>query len=311
MGKLISDKFKEWKKECEDRFNTLKANEEELNRIFIDIYGLKDELTPTVEPKDVTVRLADEKREIKSLISYAVGCMMGRYSLDEEGLIYAGGEFDINKYKKFIPDNDGIIPIFEIEGIYKDDIVKKFVEFIETVYGKATLNENLKYIAHVLDDSKDMEYMKIIRNYFVKDFYNDHTSIYNHKPIYWLFDSGKKNGCKYLVYLHRYNKDTIANIKINYMPKIQIAYERILKDVEYKLNNDDSLSKKEKSDLDKEAKDIKAKIEECKDYFEAITHFADMKVELNLDDGVGVNYDKFIYEDKDKMKQLNLLAKSK
>ena len=195
MARLIADKYKEWEAECEARFNQLKANEEELNRIFIKIYGLQDELTPDVEDRDVTVRKADLQREIKSLISYAVGCMFGRYSIDVEGLCYAGGEWDASKYKTIIPDADNIIPICDDE-YFEDDIVGLFVQFVKTVYGADTLDENLKFIADALGGKGAPK--EVIRNYFLNDFYADHCKIYQKRPIYWLFDSGKKNGFKSL-----------------------------------------------------------------------------------------------------------------
>ena len=190
-------------------FNQLKANEEELNRIFIDIYGLQDELKPEVVDKDVTVRKADLQRDIKSLISYAVGCMFGRYSLDVDGLAYAGGEWDDGKYTTYPADKDNIIPICDDE-YFDDDIVGRFVKFIEAVYGKDTLEENLKFIADALGGKGQPR--EVIRNYFLNDFYKDHFKIYQKRPIYWLFDSGKKNGFKALIYMHRYQPDTIARI---------------------------------------------------------------------------------------------------
>lgn len=190
MGRLIADKYKEWEAECNERFNTLKANEEELNRIFIDIYGLQDELTPEVEDKDVTVRKADLTREIKSLISYAVGCMFGRYSLDVEGLVYAGGEWDSSKYSTYIPDADNIIPICDDE-YFADDIVGKFIKFVEVVYGADTLEENLRFIAGALG-GKGLP-RDVIREYFLNGFYADHLKVYQKRPIYWLFDIMKQS----------------------------------------------------------------------------------------------------------------------
>ena len=208
---LISWHYENWKNQCEKRFNQLKANEEELNRIFIDIYGLQDELTPEVEDKDVTVRKADLQRDIHSFISYAVGCMFGRYSLDVDGLVFAGGEWDSSKYVSFIPDVDNIIPITD-EEYFSDDIVGRFVEFVRVVYGDNTLEENLNFIAQALGNKGDTS-REVIRNYFIKDFYVDHLKVYQKRPIYWLFDSGKKNGFKALVYMHRYQPDTIARIR--------------------------------------------------------------------------------------------------
>ena len=228
MGIRISDRFSAWQAECEARFQQLKANEEELNRIFIDIYGLQDELTPEVADKDVTVhRIFNTKDdvpesmkgsnyvrtlqdEIISLISYAVGCMFGRYSLDVEGLVYAGGEWDGSKYITFPADKDNIIPICDDE-YFEDDMVGRFVRFIEVVYGSDTLEENLKFIADALGGKGTPQ--DVIRSYFLNDFYADHCKTYQKRPIYWLFDSGKKNGFKALIYLHRYQPDTIARLR--------------------------------------------------------------------------------------------------
>ena len=213
-----------WKAYTDIRFRRLKMNEEELNRIFIDIYGLQDELTPEVEDKDVTVRKADLQREIKSLISYAVGCMFGRYSLDVDGLAYAGGVWDSSQYVTFQPDKDGILPITDDE-YFEDDIVALFVKFIETVYGKDTLEENLKFIATALTANSQRLTAKspreVIRNYFINDFFADHCKIYQKRPIYWLFDSGKKNGFKCLIYLHRYRRDTVARVRTDYVHELQ------------------------------------------------------------------------------------------
>ena len=217
-----------WQGQCKERFEKLKANEEELNRIFIDIYGLQDELTPEVEDKDVTVRKADLQRDIKSLLSYAVGCMFGRYSLDVEGLAYAGGEWDSSKYQSYIPDADNVIPITDEEYL-DDDIVSRLCAWLKVVYGADTLEANLDYIAKALGN-KGSTSREIIRNYFLNDFFKDHCQTYSvtgsgKRPIYWLFDSGKQNGFKALVYLHRYTPDTIGNLRIDYLHKMQRVYE--------------------------------------------------------------------------------------
>ena len=215
----LSWQYKNWERECEDRFNQLKANEEELNRIFIDIYGLQDELTPEVEDKDVTVRKADLQRDIKSLLSYAVGCMFGRYSLDVDGLAYAGGEWDDSKYTTFIPDKDNCIPITD-EEYFEDDIVGLFCAWLKKVYGEDTLEENMEFIANALGN-KGKTSREVIRNYFLNDFIKDHIKIYQKRPIYWLFDSGKQNGFKALVYMHRWNADTVGNLRVEYLHQRQ------------------------------------------------------------------------------------------
>lgn len=219
----MSTSFALWSKECDERFNQLKANEEELNRIFIDIYGLQDELASEVEDKDVTVRQADLQREVKSLISYAVGCMFGRYSLDKDGLVYAGGEWDNSKYDTFIPDEDNCIPITD-EEYFEDDIVGLFCAWLKRVYGEDTLEENLDFIANALGN-KGKTSREVIRNYFLTDFIKDHIKNYQKHPIYWLFDSGKQNGFKAIVYMHRWNADTIGNVRVEYLHRIQRVYQ--------------------------------------------------------------------------------------
>ena len=284
MARLISDKFKEWEAECEERFNQLKSNEEELNRIFIEIYGLQDELTPEVEDKDVTVRKADLQREIKSLLSYAVGCMFGRYSLDVEGLAYAGGEWDDSKYSTFIPDADNVIPITDDE-YFEDDIVGRFINWLKIVYGEETLEENLQFIANALGGRGTAR--EVIRKYFVNDFFNDHCKIYQKRPIYWLFDSGKKNGFKALIYMHRYASDTIARIRTDYVHEQQARYRTILTSIEQRLDN---ASTAERVKINKELALYKDKEKELHDYEEKIHHLADQMISIDLDDGVKNNY---------------------
>ena len=302
MSKLIADKYKEWERECEERFNKLKANEEELNRIFIDIYGLQDELTPEVEDKDVTVRKADLQREIKSLVSYAVGCMFGRYSLDVKGLAYAGGEWDSFKYKTFIPDADNCIPITDT-AYFDDDIVSRFTEFVKVVYGADTLEENLKFIADALGN-KGTASRDVIRNYFLKDFFSDHVKIYKKRPIYWLFDSGKQNGFKALVYMHRWNQDTIGNVRVEYLHKLQHIYDRVIEDLQYTIDN--SNNSKDIAKAEKQKDKVIKQIKETRDYDEKIAHLALMQIDIDLDDGVKVNYEKVQTADG---KKLPILAK--
>ena len=283
----VADAFADWKNECDDRFNQLKANEEELNRIFIDIYGLQDELTPEVEDKDVTVRKAVLQRDIKSLISYAVGCMFGRYSLDADGLAFAGGEWDDSKYITYPADKDNIIPICDDE-YFDDDMVGRFVKFIETVYGRDTLEENLKFIADALGGKGQPR--EVIRNYFLNDFYADHCKIYQKRPIYWLFDSGKKNGFKALIYMHRYQPDTIARIRTDYVHEQQSRYRTAIADMENRIA---AASTSERVKLNKALNRLKDQDTELRTYEEKIHHLADQMIAIDLDDGVKVNYAKF------------------
>ena len=285
---LIDGAFINWSNECYLRFEKLKANEEELNRIFIDIYGLQDELTPEVEDKDVTVRKADLTREIKSLISYAVGCMFGRYSLDVDGLAYAGGEWDSTKYKSFIPDEDNCIPITDTK-YFDDDIVGRFCEFIKVVYGEDTLEENLDYIAQALGN-KGNSSREVIRNYFLNDFYKDHCKIYQKRPIYWLFDSGKQNGFKALIYIHRYNADTIGNLRVEYLHRVQRIYESEIEREQDTIDHTTNAREKKVSENRKEK--LQRQLKETKEYDEKIAHLALSRIEIDLDDGVKTNYDK-------------------
>lgn len=306
---LISWHYENWTNQCEKRFNQIKANEEELNRIFIDIYGLQDELTPDVEDKDITVRKADLQRDIRSFISYAIGCMFGRYSLDVDGLAFAGGEWNDSKYTSFIPDADNIIPITD-EEYFSDDIVGRFVEFVRTVYGDDTLEENLDFIAQALGNKGDTS-REVIRNYFIKDFYADHSKVYQKRPIYWLFDSGKQNGFKALIYMHRYDSDTVGRVRTDYLHKAQKYVETAMQSAQYTLDNASSSS--EKSKATKSITKYTKQLAEMQIYDEAIAHIANQRIEIDLDDGVKFNYEKFqdveVAQEGKKALKVDLLAK--
>ena len=305
MGSLISEKYAAWQAECEERFQQLKKNEEELNRIFIDIYGLQDELTPDVAEKDITVhRVFDSKDdvpesmkgsnyvrtmrdEIVSLISYAVGCMFGRYSLDVDGLAYAGGDWDASKYKTIIPDSDNIIPICDDE-YFDDDITGRFVNFVRAAYGEDTLEENLRFIAAALGGKGTPR--EIIRSYFLNDFYADHLKTYQKRPIYWLFSSGKKNGFKALIYMHRYQPDLLARMRTDYVHEQQERYRTQIKLLEESV---ESAPPAEKVRLNKRLAKLHDQELEIRQYEEKIHHLADQMIAIDLDDGVKVNYAKF------------------
>ena len=315
--KRLSSAYKAWELLCEGRFNQLKANEEELNRIFIDIYGLQDELTPEVEDKDVTVRKADLSRDIKSLISYAVGCMFGRYSLDEEGLILAGQPYNerfvyssstvsgggplyrvqgdcyllksdgTHQVCTYAPDKDNILPICDDE-YFDDDIMGRFVDFVRVVYGVETLEENLKFIADALGGKGTPR--EVIRNYFLNDFYKDHCKIYQKRPIYWLFDSGKKNGFKSLVYLHRYQSDLLAKLRTDYVHEQQERYRTQLSHISTALN---TATGSERARLLKQQDKLSEQLKEITAFEEKVHHLADQNIEIDLDDGVKKNYEIF------------------
>ena len=288
----IAESYTTWDTECTDRFNQQKANEEELNRIFIDIYGLQDELTSEVEDKDITVRKADLQREIKSLISYAIGCMFGRYSLEMDGLVYAGGEWDTSKYRSYPADIDNIIPICD-DDYFEGDILGRFVKFVETVYGVATLEENLKFIADALGGNGSSR--EVIRKYFLSDFYSDHCSTYSIKgsgkrPIYWLFDSGKKNGFKALIYMHRYQPDIIARMRTDYVHEQQERYRTAISHLEERIDNAPTA---ERVKLNKQMAKLKDQATEIRAYEEKMHHLADQMIGIDLDDGVKKNYEIF------------------
>jgi hypothetical protein len=287
LSYLVKGSYMAWEYIAQARWDTLKANEEELNRIFIDIYGLQDELTPEVDDKDVTVRRADLGREIRSLVSYAVGCMFGRYSLDAEGLAYAGGEWDIGKYKTFIPDGDNVLPICDDE-YFDDDICGRFVDFVRTVYGADTLEENLRFIADALGGSGTPR--EVIRKYFMNDFFKDHCKIYQKRPIYWLFDSGKKNGFKALMYLHRYSRDLLAKLRTDYVHEQQERYRTQLNHTMDALN---TATGPERAQLLKQQEKFTAQSAEIAAFEEKLHHLADMNIEIDLDDGVKRNYERF------------------
>ena len=317
----LSEAFTQWQTECDDRFNRLKANEEELNRIFIDIYGLQDELTPEVEDKDVTVRKADLQRDIKSLLSYAVGCMFGRYSTYKDGLLFAGEPYSLQAFvdkmnerpgtisseelerayrnegvvvdEMFFPDEDNVIPITDEEYL-DDDIVSRLCAWLKAVYGADTLEVNLDYIAKALGN-KGSTSREIIRNYFLNDFFKDHCQTYSvtgsgKRPIYWLFDSGKQNGFKALVYLHRYTPDTIGNLRIDYLHKMQRVYESEINRMQDMM--DHSENAREVAAASKRKDKLAKQLKECREYDEKISHLALSRIELDLDDGVKVNYRK-------------------
>ena len=296
----VSSAFESWTEECDNRFNQLKANEEELNRIFIDIYGLQDELTPEVEDKDVTVRQGDLQRDIKSLISYAVGCMFGRYSLDEDGLAYAGGDWDNSKYETFIPDEDNCIPITD-EEYFEDDIVGLFCAWLKKVYGEDTLEENLEFIAKALGNKGNTS-REVIRNYFLNDFIKDHIKTYQKRPIYWLFDSGKQNGFKALVYMHRWNADTTGNMRVEYLHRMQRVYEKEMERMQEIIDN--SHDNKEINNATKRKEKLQKQYKETKDYDAKVAHLALSRIDIDLDDGVKVNYEKVQTADGKKMQIL-------
>lgn len=299
----LSKTFDIWTDICESRFSNLKAIEERLNKIFIEIYGFLDELTPGIEDKDVTIRKSDLERDVRSLISYSVGCMFGRYSLDFDGLAYAGGKWDESRYSSFIPDKDNVIPISD-EEYFEDDIVGLFCAFLKRSFGSDTLEENLDFIAKALGNKGNTS-REVIRNYFLKEFFKDHCKVYQKRPIYWLFDSGKENGFKALIYMHRYNEDTIGNLRIDYLHRMQRVYESEIARMQDTIDN--SNNAREVAAATKRKEKLTRQLKETKEYDEKIAHLALARISIDLDDGVKVNYDK-VQKGTDG-KRLDVLAK--
>ena len=303
--------YENWKDFANNNFHRLKYSEEELNRIFIEIYGLEDELTPEVSDKDITITKIFDTKEaiyddikgnryiltkedvIKSFISYAVGCIFGRYSLDIEGLAYAGGKWDNSKYSSFMPTKNHIVIITD-EEYFKDDITNRFMNFVKVCYGEDTLEENLKFIADALGGKGTSK--EVIRNYFFKDFYRDHIKTYQKRPIYWLYDSGRQNGFKALIYMHGYNQDITGKVRIDYLHKMQKAYERTIDNLKDNILHNKNA--REVAASEKHLAKVTKQLKECKDYDEKIAHLALARIPIDLDDGVKVNYNK-IQTDKD------------
>lgn len=287
---LISSAYKEWEKLCEDDFFRMKSNEEKLNKLFIELYGLEKELDPRVKEEKITIRKSDLEREFKSFISYFIGCNFGRYSLDEQGLIYAGGTFDSLRYQTIAADEDNIIPI--VQGAYfEDDIVTKFVDFVRITFSEETLEENLSFIANALGCKVNETPRETLRRYFLNNFYKDHVQTYKKRPIYWLFTSGKEKAFNCLIYMHRYDKTMLSRIRTDYLHEVQNRMDAEKKDLLAVIEG--GYTTKEISNAKKMLKSLDKKIDELKAYDELLHHMADQQIEIDLDDGVKVNYEKF------------------
>ena len=286
---LIESAFQSWKNECEDRFTQLKSNEEELNRIFIDIYGLQDELTPEEKDEDVTVRLADKERDVRSFISYLIGVAMGRYSIDVPGLAYAGGEWDDSKYVSFYPDDDGIIPIYSTIGM-EDGLTTVLIRLIKQIFGEDTYRQNIDFIAEALGKNTNESSEETLNRYLNDEFYADHLKIYQKRPIYWLFTSGKKDGFKCLIYMHRYNEDTLARINGKYFLPESTRKKNELDELNGRIARAEG---RDKIKLEKRRQNLAAAYNEAIEYGQVLDHMANRYISIDLDDGVKVNYAKF------------------
>ena len=285
--------YNSWSNEALTRFNQLKSNEEELNRIFINLYGLQDELTPEEDDKEVSVRKADQVRDIKAFLSYFIGCVFGRYSLDQDGLVYAGGDWDASKYTTFKPNKENIILLTDRQ--YFDDnrdIIIRLKEFLTKTFDPETLTENMDFIAQTLDPKKferGTSAEDIIRTYFLNDFYKDHAKIYQKRPIYWEFNSGKNKGFKALMYLHRYNTEQLPMVR-HYLHELQPAMNDLIEVDQNLLDQETTASAKSK--YRKTIATLNKQMNEIMKYDQILDHLSQSPVNLDLDDGVLVNHEK-------------------
>ena len=306
---LVSNIFDNWSKIKLEQFNLLQSNEIQLNKYFNEFFNVEDMVDVNVDDKKISVNLSDYENDIKSFISYAVGCMFGRYSLDYDGLQFAGGDFDLNNYHKFKPDDDNIIPVLDT-AYFDDDIVVRFVEFVKVCFGEEHLEENLDFIAIALAKNKKPSREKI-REYLLKKFFNDHKKTYKKCPIYWQFSSGKENGFNCLVYMHRYEPSLVARIRTDYLHKTQKAIEQAIVNCDNIINH--STSNTEISKATKDKSKLQKQLKETQEYDEALAHIANQNIEIDLDDGVKVNYAKFqnveVSKEGKKSKKINLLKK--
>jgi hypothetical protein len=305
----LSQAFTTWETDSDRAFQQLKQLEEQNNRYWIEAYGLQDELTPEVPDDQITIRRADLERDIKSLISYAIGCIMGRYSLDTPGLIHAGQSFDPSRHTKFPADPDAILPITD-QAYFDDDIVTRFIQFIETAYSKATLIENLDFIANALTLRTGETARDRIRRYFVTEFITDHIKTYKKRPIYWLFTSGKKRAFGALVYLHRYSPDTIGRLRTDYVLELQVKLDREIDRHQTELTTITSTPTKKA--LTKQLKTLQDQQLELRTYQAKLQTVADRRIHLDLDDGIAYNYTQFkgiVYEGTE-LKMADLEAKA-
>lgn len=287
--KSLNAAYDAWVRSCALRFNQMKENEEEINRIFIDIYGLNDELSPQVDESLVTVRLADKGRDIKSLISYLIGIVMGRYSLDVDGLAYAGGIWDSTKYISYQPDDDGIVPIYNGIGM-EDGLTTVLIRLIKQIYGEDTYRQNIDFIAEALGKNNNESSEETLNRYLNDGFYADHLKIYQKRPIYWLFTSGKKAGFKCLIYMHRYNEDTLARINAKYFLPESTRKKNELDELNGRIAHAEG---RDKLRLEKERQNLAAAYNEAIEYGQVLDHMANQYISIDLDDGVKVNYAKF------------------
>lgn len=309
MDRLISDKYKEWENICKERYKRLSDNESFLDEYFVGVYGLQDCIDDSVPEEQIPVTQAEVGRDIQSLLSYAVGCIMGRYSLKEEGLVYAGGTWDETRYSDdFKPCEYGVLPITDNQ-YFEDDLCTRVIDFIRSVYGEETLNENLKFIASALKPGSYEAPKKVLRDYLFNDFFNCHYQVYQHRPVYWQLDSGKAGGFKAILYMHRFNENTLPLVRTEFIQDLRYKYEEEMQRQKGILENASTTA--EKNTIKKQIADLDKKIVECSSYDELLNHASSsiQNYVFDLDDGVKTNYAKFLSIDGDKTKNILTVIK--
>lgn len=290
-AKNIEKSFLLWERQSQHLFLNLKTNEEKLNKLFIELYNLQYELSPNVLDEDIMIRKADRVRDTKSFLSYFIGCMMGRYSLDVEGIACAGGEWDESKYQTFKPNNHGLVLLTD-DRYFDDDIITRLREFLSVTFSPETVDENMEWIAESLTMKKNESSEERLRRYFIDEFFKDHVKTYQKRPIYWLVDSGKQKGLRTLVYLHRYQPDTMATIRFEHLQEIQAKYNNGISSIDSRIVNP-SLSATEKRELDKKKTLFQKRLDELVEFDKDLAMYANEQIDIDLDDGVNVNYAKF------------------
>ena len=285
----LKSSYEAWSDRKNEQRNRFSRNMERINELFIEIYGLSGVVSNRIEANEITLSERNEKNDMINLLSYIVGCIFGRYSLDEEGIVFAGGDFEPERYVTYQPDRDGIIPVCDDE-YFTDDILGEFEKVLKCMFSQESFEDNIKFIAEAIGGKGS--HREIIRNYFNNNFYKDHCAKYSFgssgkRPIYWLFDSGKKGGFKCLVYIYRYQVDTIARIRTDYVHALQSKYWMAIEEINHRMQN---VSSSEKIKLNKKLQTLKEKSDEIHEYEEKVHHLADKMIGLDLDDGVKYNY---------------------
>lgn len=287
----LGDIFRKWKELTDKRFQRVMCNEIELNKIFIKIYGLDNQMSSEVTEEDITINKANSLRDAISFLSFFIGCLFGRYSLDNKGIVFAGGEFDESKYKTFKPNPDGLILLTE-EHYFDKDIIVRLREFLSVAFSPHTVDENMRWLAESLKMKKNESPEERLRRYFLDEFFKDHCKTYQKRPIYWLVDSGKQKGLRTLIYMHRYQPDTMATIRFDHLQEIQAKYQNEIEMIDTRLANP-SLSATDRRNLEKAKIAYQKKIEELQEFDKHLATYANEQIEIDLDDGVKVNYAKF------------------